>query len=123
MEITLTWLKQNKACKDQIKIFEKEWGEKVEINRENLIRAKQLNFDLYWFIRNLAWEKYEQEVFLFREEFEKAVNPFREQYKQIKTLAYEEINMLTVKQNSESYLNHVNTLLNIVENIKGKQIN
>ena len=46
--VTLAWLREHRACADQVAIFKEEWGESADITRPNLERAAALGLDLYW---------------------------------------------------------------------------
>jgi hypothetical protein len=48
MKITVEMLKENRACKAQLAIFEKEWPDGVELTRDAVLRALELNLDLDW---------------------------------------------------------------------------
>ncbi len=50
--VTTAWLRKHEACEEQVEIFQKEWGNKAYITRENLQRARRLGMDIGW----LIWE-------------------------------------------------------------------
>jgi hypothetical protein len=47
--ITRAWLEDRDACHDQVATFSAEWPDGVEITREALLRAAELDLDLSWF--------------------------------------------------------------------------
>ncbi len=47
--ITRAWLEDGDACDDQVATFSAEWPDGVEITREALLRAAELELDLSWF--------------------------------------------------------------------------
>ena len=51
--ITIEWLKSRNACKDQVAIVKREWGDTIPLTRENLRRAVELQLDLDWLVANL----------------------------------------------------------------------
>jgi len=64
MYINADYLRQRKACNEQVEIFNAEWPSGVEITRSNLERAQTLGLNLEWFIFKLviaqAWTDYER---------------------------------------------------------------
>ena len=49
MKVTVEQLRAKRACTDQVKVFEQEWPDGVEITLEVLQRAVELELDLDWF--------------------------------------------------------------------------
>lgn len=48
MMITAAWLRERDACAAEVRIFEAEWPEGVEVTPESIERARKLNLDLAW---------------------------------------------------------------------------
>ena len=47
MTITLSWLKKQKACEDQVKLFQELFGKSVKLTEE-LVLEHGSKFDLHW---------------------------------------------------------------------------
>jgi hypothetical protein len=66
--ITVRWLRERDACKDQVAIVKKEWGTgEIPLSRENLLRAAALGLDLGWLAATLdlsaeAWRVYDEAI-------------------------------------------------------------
>ena len=48
MRVTIEFLREHNACKDEVAIFETEWPDGAELTLENLLRAVGLGLDIYW---------------------------------------------------------------------------
>jgi len=71
--VTVTWLREQDACREQVATFRKEWGGSVTLTRAVLLRAVELRFDLGWWAeRALSREQLA--------EYDKAVAPIDAEY-------------------------------------------
>lgn len=51
--IRISWLRERRACKDQVAAVQAEWGESHELTRDTMIRAAELRLDLGWLAEQL----------------------------------------------------------------------
>ena len=51
MQVTVELLKEHKACKEEIKLFERLYQDGVELTNENLQLAAKAGLDCGWFLR------------------------------------------------------------------------
>ena len=58
--ITASWLRNNGACRRQVKVFEAEWPQGFEVNETNFHRAIYLGLDVQWLTQYLLKEDWEQ---------------------------------------------------------------
>lgn len=92
MKVTLTHLKQLRACINQVNLFQATFGEEVEVTEENCVLAAKAGIDIYWAAGNLltkpqrkAYETAEAHLW---EAYKTAVAPQREAYETAKAVEF-----------------------------------
>jgi hypothetical protein len=50
--ITLAWLRENGACLDQVELFERTFGNRVEVTPANISKAHEARLNLAWLAYN-----------------------------------------------------------------------
>ena len=77
--ITMAWLREQGACKDEVARFRRAWPNGVRPNLATARRAARIGFDLGWVAKCLlparAWAAYEEAVAAARAAYEEAIAP------------------------------------------------
>ena len=104
MKITVKQLLALRACRDQVHLFQKKFGEEVEVTEELVLKHYQ-EFDLNWLARTMftgpvlaeyekiqgpAWAEYLKIQGLAKEEYLKIEGQALEEYKKIGDMALAE---------------------------------
>ena len=88
MRITTAWLREQRACPEQIEVFKKQWPEGASITEANLLRAAELNLNLGWLATQILspslLAEYRRQSAPFLEEYRRQIAPFLEEYERQK---------------------------------------
>ncbi len=84
MKITVQMLRNAGACREQIEVFEREWGRGGNVTLERCLRAAALHLDFDWaskrFLRAPAEEAFRKAIDQAKEAYRKAIAPAKEAY-------------------------------------------
>ena len=107
MKVTSRELKAKKACKNQITIFEEQWGKEVEVTEEVLQKAVELELDLDWFILNFlpitTCEAFREITAPARATLNETMIPAEAAYHEAMTLTAETLNKSTAAAEKAYY--------------------
>ena len=91
MKVTTEMLQDLNACKDHVVVFETEWPDGMDVTRDSLQRAFELDLDVEWLLANLCPEIVEKTDAAFNKALVLALEAKQEAYalaEAVYTVAY-----------------------------------
>ena len=101
MYLTADMLREKNACHRQVAVFEKEWPNGVKTTKKAILRAVELELDIYWFAQRflpapareayleataIARRAYEEAIAFVPNVYKEAAAPAREAYEEAQAL-------------------------------------
>ena len=97
--ITVRWLKARGACKDQLELFGRVFGQSAELTRTNAIRAAEAGLDLDWLAGQLLdaplRAEYKRVTAAARAEYERVTAAAWAEYERVTAAAWAEYKRVT----------------------------